>query len=224
MTKILCAKDLHKSYQSPVPVCVLNGVSLEIEEGERVAIMGKSGEGKSTLLHILGTLEKPCKGEIELCGRKLQESNLAEMRSRNIGFIFQFFHLLDDYTALENVLMPAKIARIPVHKGSVAHKRGLLLLDQVGLKERANFPVKLLSGGEKQRVAFARSLCNDPPLLFADEPSGSLDNTTSEKLHSLLLECVKEHKKTLLVVTHDPDLASLCDRTLILKDGILCTS
>lgn len=224
MSKILRATDLHKSYKSPAPVCVLNGVSLEIEEGERVAIMGKSGEGKSTLLHILGTLERPCKGEIELCGVKLEESNLAEMRSRKIGFIFQFFHLLDDYTALENVLMPAKIARIPVHKGSSAHKRALLLLDQVGLKDRANFPVKLLSGGEKQRVAFARSLCNDPPLIFADEPSGNLDNATSEKLHDILLACAKEQKKTLLVVTHDPDLATLCDRTLILKDGVLCKS
>lgn len=224
MSKILRATKLYKSYKSPAPVSVLNGISLEIEEGERVAIMGKSGEGKSTLLHTLGTLEKPCNGEIELCGQKLEESNLAEIRSRKIGFIFQFFHLLDDYTALENVLMPAKIARIPVHKRSETYKRALLLLEQVGLKERAHFPVKLLSGGEKQRVAFARALCNDPPLIFADEPSGNLDNANSQKLHNLLLACVKEHKKTLLVVTHDQDLASLCDRTLLLKDGVLCKS
>src|SRR5579885_2914386 len=170
---LLKAKGLSKTYSSPTLVEVLKNITLEVEQGEAIAIMGKSGEGKSTLLHILGTLEKPSDGEIEICGKKVSHFPLAPLRNQHIGFIFQSFNLLEDYTALENVLMPAKIGRKATHPNSEAYQRGLNLLERVGLSPRAHFLTKLLSGGEKQRVAIARALCNDPDLIFADEPSGN---------------------------------------------------
>jgi lipoprotein-releasing system ATP-binding protein len=200
---------------------VLRGINLRVAKSEKIAIMGKSGEGKSTLLHILGALEKPSDGELKFLGQSYEEHALSKLRSLHIGFIFQAFNLLDEYTALGNLLMPAKIARKSVSKGSEAHDRALHLLERVGLIERKDFPAKLLSGGEKQRIAIARALMNDPDLLLADEPSGNLDSATSQMVYELLLGCVKESGKTLIVVTHDASLAKLCDRTLILKDGIL---
>jgi len=225
---ILEAKDLHKTFHSASKVEVLKGASLSVKQGESLAIMGRSGEGKSTLLHILGTLESPCQGEILFFNKPIQ--SLPDIRNKNIGFIFQTFHLLEDYTVLENVLMPARIARKRTDRNSPAYKRALSLLEEVGLLPRAHFPAKLLSGGEKQRAAIARALCNDPDLLFADEPSGNLDHASSLLIHNLLLSCVKKFQKTLLVVTHDKDLADSCDRILILKEGKLtpkelpCTS
>jgi lipoprotein-releasing system ATP-binding protein len=216
---VLEAKDLHKSFYSPEKVSVLKGVSLQVKKGESVAIMGRSGEGKSTLLQILGTLENPCAGELLIFGKR--PSDVAEVRNKHMGFVFQSSHLLEDYTVLENVLMPAKIARKPTDKNSPSYQRALLLVEEVGLSQRAHFPAKLLSGGEKQRAAIARALCNDPELIFADEPSGNLDHANSLAIHSLLLNAVKKHKKTLLIVTHDQELASTCDRTLLLNDGVL---
>lgn len=218
---ILEAKDLYKSFHHPSPLHVLRGLSLQVQAGEKVAIMGKSGEGKSTLLHILGSLEKATSGTIALCGNEYHTSDLAELRCGRIGFVFQSFNLLEEYTALENVLMPAKIARKNISKGSPAHTRALSLLEWVGLSSRAHFPAKLLSGGEKQRTAIARALMNDPSLLLADEPSGNLDSSTSQAIYDLLLSCTEKQGKALIVVTHDPALAALCDRTLILKDGVL---
>ncbi len=222
---ILKAKNIQKSYPGiKEDTKVLLGIDLEVEENETLAIMGKSGEGKSTLLHILGTLESYNSGSLEVCSYKTPSPSTLKIRNEKIGFVFQAYNLLEDYTALENVLMPAKIGRKPTQKGSEAYERALLLLDLVGLNKRAFFLTKLLSGGEKQRVAIARALMNNPDLILADEPSGNLDSTTSSLIHDLLLSTVKEMGKTLIVVTHDKELASSCDRTLLLKDGILCTS
>jgi lipoprotein-releasing system ATP-binding protein len=223
-TPLLKAAKLTKKFSSPTPLEVLKGIDFEIFARESVAIVGKSGEGKSTLLHILGTLEKPCSGSIEICGKDVTETSLPNLRNRHIGFIFQNCNLLDDYTTLENVLMPARIARKWIHPGSEFLKQGLMLLEAVGLKDRAHFLSKLLSGGEKQRAAIARALCNDPELILADEPSGNLDNKHSQEIHSLLLRLCKDFKKALIVVTHDKELSSLCDRTLLLKEGHLYPS
>ena len=212
--KLIKTIKLKKAYYTPFKVEVLRDVSLEIDQGEAVAIMGKSGEGKSTLLHLLGTLEKPCSGVIEFLGKPLSDYSLPKLRNEKIGFIFQSFNLLEDYTLLENLLIPARIARVPLDLAK-AHK----LLGEVGLQERKNFLTKHLSGGEKQRASLARALFNDPELILADEPSGNLDQSNSQMVHELLLKCVKERKKTLIVVTHDKELADLCDRQIILKDG-----
>lgn len=224
MIPLLQVKALDKSFRKPTLVTVLQKLFLEVHVGEMVAIMGRSGEGKSTLLHILGSLEKPTHGEIEFYGRSYQEIDLAQLRCHRIGFVFQAFNLLEEYHALENVLMPAKIARRPVGRDSHAYQRALELLDWVGLSSRSHFPAKLLSGGEKQRVAIARALMNDPDLILADEPSGNLDSTSSQAIYQLLLSCKAEKKKTVIVVTHDQILAALCDRVLILKDGVLSPS
>jgi len=220
-TPILKAKKLTKRFSSPSPLQVLKGIDFEIFSGESVAIAGKSGEGKSTLLHILGTLEKPSSGTLEICGQDLSQSSLPKLRNKHIGFIFQGYHLLDDYSTLDNVLMPAKIARKATHPGSPAYNRALALLESVGLIERAQHISKLLSGGEKQRAAIARALCNDPDLILADEPSGNLDSKHSQEIHSLLICLSRDFNKSLIVVTHDKELSSLCDKTLVLKDGYL---
>lgn len=219
--KTLIAKNLCKKFFSPVTVPILKGVDLMAEQGEAVAIMGRSGEGKSTLLHILGTLEKPCSGELTIAGNKVQFRNTSAIRNQHIGFVFQAFHLMEDYTVLENILFPARIARKSVAQSSPTYERAQQLLDLVGLTERASFNAKQLSGGEKQRVAIARAMINDPDLILADEPSGNLDSTTAESIHTLLLDFARKHQKTLLIVTHDHALANLCDRKLLLKDGLL---
>lgn len=215
---VLQAKDIHKSYR---PITVLRGIDLCIFQGESVAITGRSGQGKSTLLHVLGTLERPCKGSLEIMGQVVTPMNVSAIRNRQIAFVFQSFHLLDDYTALENILMPARIARESIAKGSPFYKRGMQLLEKMGLADRAHQTTKLLSGGEKQRVAIARALCNQPDILFADEPSGNLDRETSRQIHDLLLNFVNEEGKTLIVVTHDPELASRCQRKCVLEAGNL---
>ena len=183
--------------------------------------MGRSGEGKSTLLQILGTLDQPDQGNIKIGGQPISTSTLNRIRSENIGFIFQSFYLLQDFTVLENLLMPARIARVPCGKGSEAYQRAMALLERVEMGEHAHKLAKLLSGGEKQRVAIARALCNDPDILLADEPTGNLDYTTAELIHNLLLSLVKEDGKTLILVTHNQELANLCDRQFILRDGTL---
>jgi lipoprotein-releasing system ATP-binding protein len=220
---ILKATQLTKKFLFPSSLEVLKGIDLEVFAGESVAIVGKSGEGKSTLLHILGTLEKACSGTLEICGKNTSQVSLPELRNAHIGFIFQNCNLLDAYTTLDNILMPAHIARNATHSGSKAYKRALTLLETVGLKDRALYPCKLLSGGEKQRAALARALCNDPPLILADEPSGNLDNIHSQEIHALLIHLCKEFQKALIVVTHDQELSSLCDKRLVLKNGSLST-
>lgn len=219
--KILQARQISKKFLAPVEVDVLKGIDLTIHQGESIAIIGKSGEGKSTLLHILGTLEKPTSGFLEICGKDVSTASLPQLRNRHIGFIFQNYNLLDDYTTLDNVLMPAKIAHMPTHPGSAAHTRALMLLEVVGLSARAKFLAKILSGGEKQRATIARALCNDPDLILADEPSGNLDHANSQEIHTLLYRLTKEFNKSLIVVTHDQELSSHCGKTLLLKDGNL---
>jgi lipoprotein-releasing system ATP-binding protein len=221
---VLCAKSLHKAFYSPIKVSILDGIDLTVLKGESVAIMGRSGEGKTTLLQILGTLENPCSGLLEISGQLVASKNKNEIRNQNIAFVFQSFHLLEDYTALENILMPARIARKSTSKGSVAYKRGCDLLEQVGLADRAHFYTKLMSGGEKQRVAICRALFNDPDIIFADEPSGNLDKQTSLVIHDLLLNFSRIQNKSLVVVTHDQELAARCDHRYQLALGRLSSS
>lgn len=213
---ILKAKKIQKSYRSPTPLTIISGVDLELMPQKAYAIMGRSGAGKSTLLHILGTLESFDSGSLFIQGEEVTSSNAAHIRNTQIGFVFQSYQLLDDFSVVENVLFPARIGRreLPV-------QRALDLLERVGLKERLQFPVKLLSGGEKQRVAIARALCNDPPLILADEPSGNLDEATSSAVFHLLLDLVRNEKKTLLMVTHDEAFAKKCDHTFVLQNGKL---
>lgn len=206
---ILKAKTITKSYPK---IQVLAGISLTVKSGESIAICGRSGEGKTTLLHILGTLEEPDSGEIEIAGQRLTRSTAPHIRNQQIGFIFQAYNLLDDFSALENVLMPARIARKPVGR-----QKGLELLTLVGLEAKADLPAKLLSGGERQRVAIARALCNDPNLILADEPTGNLDRANGKKIAELLLSL----KKSLIIVTHDPEIAALCDHQYLLQEGHL---
>lgn len=213
---ILSAKHLSKSFFSPEPLSVLSDISLEAHAGETIAICGRSGEGKTTLLHILGALEKPDSGELWIENTLATSQNGPKLRRKHLGFIFQSYNLLEDFTALENVLMPSRIAREPL-----SPQKGLRLLEEVNLSERAHFPAKLLSGGERQRVAIARALCNDPSILLADEPTGNLDNANAKQIGDLLLSCAKEHKKTLILVTHDQDLSALCSRRYILQGGRL---
>lgn len=221
MKPILSAKNIRKTFTRPTQTEILKGISLDLFAKESIAIMGSSGEGKSTLLHILGTLEEPTSGDLTIAGKSVLKNPPPVLRNRHIGFVFQSFNLLEDYTVLQNVLMPALIGGVDISKDSKAYKRALELLARMGLKERVHFHTKLLSGGEKQRVSLARALCNDPEIILADEPSGNLDHTTAKYIHELLMELVKEFDKALIVVTHNSTLASLCDRKLILCDGYL---
>lgn len=218
---LLVAHQICKRFQEPQEVEVLKGVDVSLEAGEVIAIMGASGEGKSTLLHILGMLEPPSSGTLEICGVLAKPTAAARLRRRHMGFIFQAYHLLPDSTALDNVLLPAHIAGHAIFRGSEAYARALALLEHVGLGHRCLFLTKLLSGGEKQRVAIARALMNNPHILLADEPSGNLDQATSTQIHHLLIDAAKKHNKGLLIVTHHEGLAQLCDRRLILYQGKL---
>lgn len=198
---------------------VLKGIDLEIGKGEVVSIVGASGAGKSTLLQILGTLMTPDAGSVEIDGHLLSgmsSSRLSDFRNRNIGFVFQAHHLLPEFTALENVMLPALIAG---ESFSSASKKAMKLLEEVGLSERAGHKPSELSGGEQQRVAIARSVINAPSVLFADEPSGNLDSRTKEDIHRLFFSLRDTHGQTIVIVTHDQGLASMCDRSLEMRDG-----
>lgn len=219
---VIFCRDLHKTYlQGKVEVPVLLGVDLEVAVGERVAIVGASGSGKSTLLHLLGALDAPTAGEVTFEGvslSSLSPAALAAFRNQKIGFMFQFHHLLKDLTALENVMMPALIARAPRRE---AAERARRWLDEVRLSHRASHRPGELSGGEQQRVALARALVNHPRLLLADEPTGNLDQRTSAEVHALLTRVNEEHGTALLVVTHNPALAALMPRQVRMADGRL---
>lgn len=206
---ILKAKNIFKKYEN---TAVLSGVSLDVEMGESIAICGRSGEGKTTLLHILAALSTPDSGEIEIGGVILNRSNAARIRGSEIGIIFQSYNLLEDFSALENVLMPARIARKSAHRSM-----GMELLSMVHLEHKADLLAKFLSGGERQRVAIARALCNNPKIIFADEPTGNLDRENGRKIAQMLIHL----KRTFILVTHDPELASLCQTEYLLKEGAL---
>lgn len=218
---LLEAKKIRKTFCDPTPVEILQDVDLTVAHGETVAILGRSGSGKSTLLQILGTLDNPTEGSLFFQGAPFNRWKIPFLRNHEIGFVFQSFHLLEDDTALENVLMPAKIARKSTHATSSAYERACRLLTKVGLSERAHLPAKWLSGGEKQRVSLARAMMNEPKILFADEPSGNLDGETSAIIHRLLLDFAKESFAALVIVTHDPALSRMCQKQYLLKDGVL---
>lgn len=215
---ILKATKIQKIFPGPTPLEIFKDISLEIYKGESVAIIGKSGSGKSSLLHILGTLDTPTSGSIIF--PSMPDASLQKIRSHKIGFVFQSFHLLEDYTLLENILMPGKIAG--GKNKTLLKSRALELLEKVNLIDKKNMPLKLLSGGEKQRAAIARALYNDPDILFVDEPTGSLDSTNARLVQDLLLGCCKKQGKALFLVTHDEEFASCCDRMFTLKEGRLC--
>lgn len=213
---IISATGIEKSFGS---LKVLKGIDFSVEKGEVVSIMGASGAGKSTLLQILGTLSSPDKGEITIDGTSvfnLKGNALSEFRCKKIGFVFQAHHLLPEFTAIENVIIPALIAG---RNEKEARKAGLELLEILGLAERSGHKPSELSGGEQQRVAIARALINSPAILFADEPSGNLDSVTKAELHNLFFELRDHFGQTIIIVTHDPELAAMCDRSLFMVDG-----
>ena len=213
---IIEAVNIHKSFGA---LEVLKGVDFSAEKAEVVSIMGASGAGKTTLLQILGTLSRPDGGSLCIDGvdvLSLRGDDLSSFRGRRIGFVFQAHHLLPEFTALENVMIPALIAGVSKSK---AQERAASLLGTMGLSARLNHKPSELSGGEQQRVAIARALVNDPAVLFADEPTGNLDSVTKQEIHKLFFDLRDKLGQTIVIVTHDPELAALCDRSLNMKDG-----
>ncbi len=218
MEPILRAVDIHKSFGK---LNVLGGVSLDLERGKILSIVGRSGSGKSTLLHILGTLDSSDKGSLVIDNTDvgtLSEAKLAQFRNEKIGFIFQFHHLLDEFNALENVMIPALIGK---RSYSESKKYALELLDILGLSDRIAHKPNQMSGGEQQRVAVARAIINKPNLILADEPTGNLDSETSNELHKLLFDLRDRFNLSFIVVTHNDELASMSDISLTMKDGLL---
>lgn len=212
------AKGIFKSFGN---VQVLKGIDIDITKGEIVSIVGASGAGKTTLLQILGTLDKADKGELFIEGVNVSTMNqktLAAFRNKKIGFVFQFHHLLPEFTAVENICIPAFIAGASKKQ---AHSRAMELLDYMNLTQRADHKPSMLSGGEQQRVAVARALINNPAIVFADEPSGNLDSQSAADLHELFFKLRKETGQTFAIVTHNNDLAQMADRSIIIKDGII---
>ncbi len=210
------AQNITKSYDSLI---VLKGIDLVVAKGEIVAIVGPSGAGKSTLLHIVGTLDRPDSGSLEISGVNvsvLNDKKMAAFRNRNIGFVFQFHHLLPEFTALENVCIPAFIARLS--KKEAGHK-AKELLEFLGLQDRLTHKPSQLSGGEQQRVAVARALINNPDVILADEPSGNLDSENAKELHKLFFDLRREFNQTFIIVTHNEEFAAMSDRTLHMRDG-----
>lgn len=215
---MIIGKQIKKKYGE---LEVLKGVDIHIAPSEIVSIVGSSGAGKTTLLTILGTLDKPTSGEIEFNGiniTSLSEKKLAQFRNQHIGFVFQFHHLLPEFTALENICIPAFINKISQKE---AEQNAMKLLDLLGIKDRASHKPSELSGGEQQRVAVARALINKPKVIFADEPSGNLDSANAQKLHELFFTLRDELKQTIVVVTHNEILANMADRKLEMKDGLI---
>ncbi len=213
---MIIAKNIYKKFEN---LEILKGVDLEIKQGEVVSIVGSSGAGKTTLLTILGTLDRPTSGDITINNEEvfnLNDKKLAAFRNQNIGFVFQFHQLLPEFTAIENVCIPALIAN---KNKKESETRAHELLELFNLKERAHHKPSELSGGEQQRVAVARALINNPKVIFADEPSGNLDSNNAEELHRLFFKLRDDFNQTFVIVTHNNELARMADRTLVMKDG-----
>ena len=209
-------ENIHKSYGN---VEVLKGIDLSVEKGEIISIVGASGAGKTTLLQIIGTLEKPDEGNIIINNtdvNALSEKKLSEFRNSNIGFVFQFHHLLPEFTALENILMPAMIKQTPRKE---MEERARLLMDFLKISHRAGHKPSELSGGEQQRVAVARALINTPSVVLADEPSGNLDSVNARELHNLFFELRRQYNQTFIIVTHNEEFAEMADRKITMRDG-----
>lgn len=221
MSKLIC-QDLHKSYKDgKINLHVLQGINLEVKAGEILCIIGPSGAGKSTLLHLLGGLDKPSKGKVLFAGEDLyglSDEQRALIRNKHIGFVFQFYHLLGEFSALENVMLPAVMGNTSF---SAAEDKAKDLLRSVGLERRMQHKPRQLSGGEQQRVAIARTLINDPDVIFCDEPTGNLDSQRSQSIAELLQELSREQSKTLVIVSHEEKIAKIADRIIHIKDGIL---
>ena len=219
---IISTRNLNKFYKGAESFQALKDVSIDIEKGEFVAITGQSGSGKSTLLYVLSTLDTDYEGEIQINGNVLKEMNsnqLSSLRNRDIGFVFQFHYLLPEFTVLENVSLPAM--KLKKYTPAQIKERAELKLEMLGLKDQITKKASQLSGGQQQRVAIARALINDPVIIFGDEPTGNLDSANARMVFDIFKELSTNHDQTIVIVTHDPEIANRADRTISLKDGVV---
>ena len=218
---VLEAKNISLTYKKPIVNKIFSHINLTLHQGQSISITGASGSGKSSLLQILGSLQAPTKGKLLINGKDINLQNNAIIRNQHIGFIFQFYYLLDELTVIENILLPAKIARKNTKVGSKLYQEAMNLLCILEISDKAQLYPSLLSGGEKQRVAIARACINDANIILADEPTGNLDNKNAKIIQDILLTFCKQKNRSLILVTHDQTFAAKCTKSFVLEDGIL---